>query len=122
MKRVVKCAMNKNTLAFWMELKLDELGNCNVIGYSNSDYVGDIENKISIAGFIEVLVDSEFAIPPNSSKLFCHHPLQALFLFGCIYQDSIHLSKKEFFGVLEFDIGKTLRNKIRNAKAKTLKE
>ena len=52
MKRVLKYTIDTKNLALRMEPKLDEIGNWTIIAYSDSDYAGDVENRISVAGFV----------------------------------------------------------------------
>ena len=52
MKRVLKYTIDTKNLALRMEPKLDEIGNWSIIAYSDSNYAGDVENRISVAGFV----------------------------------------------------------------------
>ena len=52
MKRIVKYTIDTKHLALRIEPKLDDNEDWCIIAFSDSDFAGDVENRISVAGFI----------------------------------------------------------------------
>ena len=55
MKRILKYTIDTKDLALRMEPKLDEDGQWFIVAFSDSDFAGDVENRVSVAGFVVYL-------------------------------------------------------------------
>ena len=52
MKQVIKYVINTKYLALKIKPKLNEDGSWNIVAYSDTDFAGDVESRITITGFI----------------------------------------------------------------------